>query len=59
MRTLHMFMCCDRRHFEITQDVLRVDETHQFNMFLLNIHWFKFWKLKNPKIMLFSSGLNH
>ncbi len=30
--------------FEITQDISRVDQTHHFNMFLLDIHRFKFWK---------------
>ncbi len=41
--------------FEITQDALREYKTLHFDVFLLNIHWFKLRKRSKTKITLFSS----
>ncbi len=39
----------DATILEITQDALPIDQTHHFNMFLLNINQFKLRKKKKKK----------
>ncbi len=43
---------------KITQDALRIDQTHHFNLFLLNIDQFKLHKLSKTKIILFPGRPN-
>ncbi len=41
----------DATILEITQDALRIDQTHHFNVFLLNIHKFKLPKRSKTNII--------
>ncbi len=49
----------DAAILEITQDALCADQTHRFNVFLLNIHRFKLRKRSKTTIILFPSRPNH